>query len=221
MNSKSTKQSVKVAKVAKAETVKVESQVVENIVPEVVVPEVVVPQVSEEEVSTLSVKQRLELMIKNKQDATLKLKQEIVDLKKLIKDHELEVKQSSKKNKKKRLNEDGTPITRKPSGFASPVIVSDKLYEFLGQFGVKKDEPIARTDVTRHVTNYISKNNLQNPDYRREIIADQKLKEILGEPFELKDKLNKDSPKVYTYLQLQKYLSHHFPKKVVVPTVVV
>jgi chromatin remodeling complex protein RSC6 len=157
-----------------------------------------------------SIKQRLDVLVKSKQDQINELKKEIVELKKLQKDYEIELKNASKKSKKKKSSENGTP--RKPSGFASPVVVSDKLYDFLSQYGVEKGAPIARTDVTRHITTYINERKLQNPEYRREIIPDASLKAIFGEPFEHKVKGDTTSPLVYTYLQLQKYLSQHFPK---------
>ena len=108
------------------------------------------------------------------------------------------------------VDEKATP--RKSDQFASPVIVSDALYNFLSKFGVEKGKPIARTDVTRFITNYISENNLQNPEYRREIKPDAALKTLFGEPTEHKVKGDTSSPLVYTYLQLQKYISPHFPK---------
>lgn len=158
-----------------------------------------------------NIRQRLDALIKSRQDLMVELKKEIAELKKLQKDHDLEVKNASKRHKKKRSSDDSTS-TRKPSGFASPVVVSDKLYDFLAQFGVEKGQPIARTDVTRHITNYISEHKLQNPDFRREIMPDNALKGLFGEPFEHKVKGDSSSPLVYTYLQLQRYLSPHFPK---------
>jgi len=164
------------------------------------------------ETSDVSLKQRLDVLIKSRMTALTELKSEIMELKKLQKDIETVLKNASKKQKKRRVvNENG--VKRKPSGFASPVVVSDHLYKFLERYGVKSGEPIARTDVTRHITTYISENNLQNPQFRREIMPDATLKALFGEPFELKDKTDPNSPLVYTYLQLQKYLSPHFPKK--------
>jgi chromatin remodeling complex protein RSC6 len=140
-------------------------------------------------------------------------KNELLELKKMQKEFLLTVKNLTKKTKRKRplVNEDGTP--RKPSGFASPVVVSDLLYKFLEQFGVQHGQPIARTDVTRFVTQYIKDKNLQNPEHRREIVPDKDLREIFGEPVEHKDPNDPSSPKVWTYLRMQKYLSSHFPKK--------
>lgn len=168
-------------------------------------------QVSDEHVEAeLNIRQRLEVLIKSRQDLMNELKKEITELKKLQKDHETELKNASKKHKKKKSSDD--TVTRKPSGFASPVVVSDALYNFLAQFGVEKGQPIARTDVTRHITNYISEHNLQNPEYRREIKPDGVLKALFGEPTEHKVKGDTTSPLVYTYLQLQRYISPHFPK---------
>ena len=159
-----------------------------------------------------TMKQRFEKLIKSKQDLTNELKREIQELRKMQRDHENAIKEASKKTKRKKTpRDDSNP--RKPSGFASPVIVSDDLYAFLAQFGVKNTDPIARTDVTRHITTYIKEKDLQNPEHRREIIPDAALKKLFGPAIEPKDPNDPKSPLVYTYLKLQRYLSPHFPKK--------
>ena len=155
---------------------------------------------------------RFDTLIKSRQDLMADLKREIAELRKMQRDHEHALKEASKKSKKKKVSKDSS-VTRKPSGFASPVVVSDHLYKFLEQFGVKKSEPIARTDVTRFVTTYIKDKDLQNPEHRREIVPDAALKAIFGPAMEPKDPNDANSPLVYTYLKLQKYLSAHFPKK--------
>jgi chromatin remodeling complex protein RSC6 len=40
--------------------------------------------------------------------------------------------------------------------------------------------PMPRSDVTKKIWEYIKKNNLQNPENKRNIIADDKLKAIFG-----------------------------------------
>jgi chromatin remodeling complex protein RSC6 len=197
------------------EALVVEAPVVEAPVVEVPVAETPVAETGEADNNTVSIKQRIELLIKSRQDHLNEIKKEIIDLKKLQKDYEIELKNALKNKKKKKSTSDNP--NRKPSGFASPVVVSDTLYEFLGKYGIKKGDPVARTDVTRFITTYISENKLQNPEFRREIIPDSTLKSIFGEPVELKNKNDKESPLVYTYLQLQKYLSPHFPKKAIAP----
>lgn len=214
------KTQVKEAPVVEAPVVEApvaETPVVDTPVAEVPVAEVPVAETGEADNNTVSIKQRIELLIKSRQDHLNEIKKEIIDLKKLQKDYEIELKNALKNKKKKKSTSDNP--NRKPSGFASPVVVSDTLYEFLGKYGIKKGDPVARTDVTRFITTYISENKLQNPEFRREIIPDSTLKSIFGEPVELKNKNDKESPLVYTYLQLQKYLSPHFPKKAVTPVV--
>ena len=41
---------------------------------------------------------------------------------------------------------------------------------------------IARSEVVSKMWEYIKKNNLQNPENKREILADDKLKPIFGKP---------------------------------------
>jgi upstream activation factor subunit UAF30 len=155
---------------------------------------------------------RFEALINSRQDQMNELKREIQELRRMQRDHEHALKDALKKSKKKKAPRDENN-PRKPSGFASPVVVSDDLYSFLEQFGVKHGEPIARTDVTRHITSYIKEHDLQNPEHRREIVPDAALKKLFGAPMEPKDSNDENSPKVYTYLKLQRYLSAHFPKK--------
>lgn len=187
----------------------------------VVEPTTVTEQVTEEvvEENQVTMKQRFEFLIKNRQETINTIKREIADLRKMQRDHELAVKEASKKKRRKTVRDPNNP--RKPSGFASPVTVSDDLYSFLSQFDVKNGDPIARTDVTRYITTYIKDHDLQNPEHRREIIPDASLKKIFGPALEPKDPNDANSPLVYTYLKLQRYLSAHFPKKAVPVTTTV
>jgi chromatin remodeling complex protein RSC6 len=185
--------------------------------PEQVVEETQAPATTEEVPATEVVegetmRQRFDKLIKSKLDLMAELKREVQELRKMQRDHEHALKDASKKSKKKKSQRDESN-PRKPSGFASPVVVSDELYGFLSQFGVKSGDPIARTDVTKYITTYIKEKDLQNPEYRREIIPDATLKKLFGEPLERKNPEDESSPLVYTYLRLQKYLSPHFPKK--------
>jgi chromatin remodeling complex protein RSC6 len=173
--------------------------------------ETVVETPVEETLESESMKQRFEKLIKTKQDQMNDLKREIQELRKMQRDHEHAVKDASKRSRKKKVRDETS--TRKPSGFASPVVVSDELYAFLAPFGVKNGDPIARTDVTRYITTYIKDHDLQNPEHRREIVPDAVLKSLFGPAMEPKDPNDASSPLVYTYLKLQRYLSQHFPKK--------
>jgi len=92
---------------------------------------------------------------------------------------------------------------REPSGFVKPTEISKELTTFL-----KKPEGtlMARTEVTKEINAYIRANSLQDKDNGRIIIPDAALAKLL--------KIQKTDQ--LTYFNLQKFMSHHFPKKVVV-----
>ena len=121
------------------------------------------------------------------------LKQDFKTLDKVV---NREMKALQKNTKKRKANSN-----RQPSGFVKPTRISSDLAKFLG-----RDEGVemARTDVTKEITAYIRKNNLQDKDNGRKIIPDAKLKNLLGD-------LGDD---VLTYFNLQKYMSPHFAKSV-------
>lgn len=196
-----------------------------------VAPVIKVEQV--EVVEQISFKERLDIIIKMNQEYLTILKGQTQELRKLQKEHEFIVKSVSNKNKKKKLPRDFSK-PRRSTGFAEPVIVSDQLYLFLvktkatmkdttfipsnqeeynnwPRLLVKSGKPVARTDITSHISKYIKDHNLQNPNERREIILDSTLRKIFSEATEPS---KRDPTKlVYTYLKLQKYINHHFVKK--------
>ena len=86
------------------------------------------------------------------------------------------------------------------NGFNRPQIVSPELSKFLG---LKKDEQISRSAVTKAINKYATDNNLKHPDNGRILILDDKLKTILKPP---------EGTQV-TFLNLQKYLSAHYVKQ--------
>ena len=70
---------------------------------------------------------------------------------------------------------------RQPSAaFMKPVQPDDKLAAVIG------NEPLARTDVTRKLWEYIHAHNLQDPANKTFIKADDKLKDV----FDGKDRVN-------------------------------
>ena len=90
---------------------------------------------------------------------------------------------------------------RKPHGFARPTIVSDELCLFMGK---EKGSLVSRTEVTKYLIQYISDNNLQNPENRRNILVDARLKSLFG-PESENEKID--------YFNMQKFVNRHFPKK--------
>lgn len=179
----------------------------------------------EAEVMTVSFRQRLEVLIKSRTESIDAFKREIQELRKLQKEHDHILKEASKKNKKK-APRDFTKA-RKATGFAGPVTVSNELYDFLVKtkavmkdptFEPKSEEeyknwpripvvsgkPVARTDVTSHISKYIKEHNLQNPESKREILPDSILKKIFTNP------TLDPQPTTFNYLKLQTYVNHHF-----------
>jgi chromatin remodeling complex protein RSC6 len=60
------------------------------------------------------------------------------------------------------------------SGLQRPVTPSKELAAITGP------DPLPRSQVVSKIWDYIRKNNLQNPQNKREIIADDKLRPIFG-----------------------------------------
>lgn len=87
-----------------------------------------------------------------------------------------------------------------PSGFAKPGPVSDELRSFLG---LGNDELIARTEVTKKITEYCKEHNLQKAEDKRSIKTDAALKKLL--------RLQKGDE--LTFFNLQKYMKVHYPNK--------
>lgn len=83
------------------------------------------------------------------------------------------------------------------SGFTKLGHVSTEMCKFLG---VPDDHQLARVDVTREITDYCKKHNLQKEEDKRVLLPDKKLSNLL--------KLDKDV--TLTFFNLQKYLKNHF-----------
>ncbi len=62
----------------------------------------------------------------------------------------------------------------KPNALQQPLKPSADLAAFAG------DKPLPRGEVVSKVWEHIKKHNLQNPENKREIVADEKLKKIFG-----------------------------------------
>ena len=62
----------------------------------------------------------------------------------------------------------------KTGGIHAPVTPSPELAAIVGS------DPLPRSQVISKVWDHIKKNNLQNPENKREILADDKLKKVFG-----------------------------------------
>ncbi len=91
----------------------------------------------------------------------------------------------------------------KNSGFLKPVSISKELAKFTGW---RPKDLHSRVEVTKYICQYISENNLQNPEDRRQIKPDSKLQKLLA----FNPKKNKEPLRYYS---LQTHLKRHFPKK--------
>ena len=59
----------------------------------------------------------------------------------------------------------------------------------------------ARTQITKYLNLYIDENNLKNPENKRIIVPDTKLRKLLGDEIEGVE---------LTYFTIQKYMNKHF-----------
>lgn len=101
-------------------------------------------------------------------------------------------------SKRKKKVKDPNAPKREPAGFAKPTVLSPELCDFLK---IEESTLVARTEVTKKITEYIKEHNLQNPANKREILLDGPLKTLLNPP----------SDAVVTFFTLQTYLKVHFP----------
>lgn len=122
-----------------------------------------------------------------------------IRLQKLEKQVHRDTKALNKKATGKRARKPRDPNAPK-SGFAKEGPVSDEMRKFLG---MKKDELISRTDVTKRIHEYCKTKNLQNPSDKRQIKPDASLRKLLN--------MKKDDD--LTFFNLQKYMKVHFPNK--------
>ena len=86
------------------------------------------------------------------------------------------------------------------SGFLKPVPISKEMAKFTGW---SADEPRSRVDVTKYICNYIKENDLQNPEDRRQILADSKLRKLLKYDPE-------SATQPLTYFHIQSLMKNHF-----------
>src|SRR4051812_29262339 len=83
-----------------------------------------------------------------------------------------------------------SPGGQKPNALQQPLQPSKELAAVVGA------EPLARGEVVSKVWDYIKKHDLQNPQNRREILADDKLEAVFGK-------------KTVTMFEMNKYLAQH------------
>jgi upstream activation factor subunit UAF30 len=83
-----------------------------------------------------------------------------------------------------------SPAGKKPNALQKPLQPSKELAAVVGS------SPLPRGEVVSKVWAYIKKHNLQNPENRREILADAKLEPVFGK-------------KKVTMFEMNKHLAQH------------
>ena len=143
--------------------------------------------------------QKLKAFIETQTDQMDVLK---TSLKTLVNSNNVLLKQVKKLEARVTKSSMKSKANRKPHGFARPTEVSDDLCVFMGK---EKGSLVSRTEVTKSIIKYIAEHNLQNPKNKRQILPDETLLKLFGD--EARDT-------VIDYFTMQKYVNHHFPKKV-------
>lgn len=146
-------------------------------------------EVQSDVVSTEPETDILQSITKKVSEISLISKDLIAQIKVLQKDYIKMQKATAKKAPSQRKN---------PSGFAKPTKLSKDLCDFLS---LPESTELARTAVTKHINAYIMQHNLQNPENKKLILADEKLSKLLNlQPT--------DQP--LSYFNLQRYMKHLF-----------
>jgi hypothetical protein len=135
---------------------------------------------------------------------------QLSDIQQQLKTVEKKIKKDLKKKKGVNVKKN---TNKKPSGFAKPTKVTKELCEFMNR---PEGTEIARTEVTKVLTNYIKTNNLQQKGVgeKNKIIPDNKLLNLLG--------LSNNEVNDLTFFNIQKYMNKHFisNKNVMVSTAI-
>ncbi len=179
------------SKVSKKTTSKkVEEPVVETpVVENTVVPEVAAEENYDQEFATvLDQLSAAQTVLKSLTTQVRQLEKRVARDRKVM--------QKKMKGRAKRVVDPNKP----PSGFAKPGPVSDELRAFLK---LGDDELIARTEVTKKITEYCKAHNLQKQEDKRTINVDKPLQKLL--------RLKKGDE--LTFFNLQKYMKVHYPNK--------
>lgn len=136
-----------------------------------------------------SVENMFEDILKQLNEQKVSVSNTINNVKKLQKEVNKNLKKKQKGGKK-----------REPSGFTKPTQITKELSEFIGK---ENGVEVARTEVTKLLSEYIKNNKLQLESDKRKIIPDKKLCKLLS--------CKKDDD--VTYFNLQRWLKPHFIAK--------
>merc|ERR1711959_386737 len=139
-----------------------------EVTPEVSKPKEDTKQVDEAVVDDNSIEQTFKNLYEKINTLKTELGKLVSDVKEVHKQVNKSLKESAKNKKKKQDRP-----KREPSGFAKPTPISQELCDFLQKpIGTE----MARTEVTKYLTQYIKEHKLQFEEDKRKIKPDTKLK---------------------------------------------
>ena len=134
-------------------------------------------------------------------DSITLFKMQLNSLQQQLKNLEKSVNKELKAVKKVSEKADKPKKPRAPSGFAKPTKVTKELCDFMNR---PEGTEIARTEVTKLLSEYIKVNNLQeqSENAKNKIVPDDKLRSLLG--------ISSEESTNLTFFNIQKYMNKHF-----------
>jgi chromatin remodeling complex protein RSC6 len=136
-------------------------------------------------------------------DSITLFKMQLNSLQQQVKNLEKSVKKELKVVKKvsDKVDQAKQKKPRAPSGFAKPTKVTKELCEFMNR---PEGTEIARTEVTKILSEYIKTNKLQeqSENSKNKIVPDDKLMSLLG--------ISSEESTNLTFFNIQKYMNKHF-----------
>lgn len=134
-------------------------------------------------------------------DSITLFKMQLNSLQQQLKNLEKSVNKELKAVKKVSEKADKPKKPRAPSGFAKPTKVTKELCDFMNR---PEGTEIARTEVTKILSEYIKTNNLQeqSENAKNKIVPDDKLRSLLG--------ISTEESTNLTFFNIQKYMNKHF-----------
>jgi septal ring factor EnvC (AmiA/AmiB activator) len=134
-------------------------------------------------------------------DSITLFKMQLNSLQQQLKNLEKSVNKELKAVKKVSEKADKPKKPRAPSGFAKPTKVTKELCDFMNR---PEGTEIARTEVTKILSEYIKTNKLQEQSLnaKNKIVPDDKLRSLLG--------ISTEESTNLTFFNIQKYMNKHF-----------
>lgn len=173
---------------------------------------------SADDISICKTSENIDNLVKNFENTLKTLKGYITEIR-TMKKEVLFLEKSVKKSRTKKNNRKKTEVIeggeKRKNGFARPTEISVELAAFLG---IEQGIQIARTEVTKRINAYVKEHKLQDQEKKKRILLDSpegiKLKALLTDIVDING-----NPCDLNFINIQKYIKHHFPKKIETSTI--